>query len=169
MSGLESIIPHLKALHVGFIAIWMAGLLALPAMLARHDRAIGQADFQRIRTATHYGYVWAITPVAALAIATGMALIFLRGVFVPWMFAKLVLVAMLVALHTWIGHTIIDVVETEGKHEPPRPLLPILVLCLVVAGILFLVLSKPDLTTLPMPDWLRQPLGRELPFDVPSP
>lgn len=169
MSGLDQILPHLKALHIGFMAIWMAGLLALPAMLARHDRAIGQADFQRIRHATHYGYVWAITPAAALAIGSGLALIFLRDVFVPWMFAKLVLVAGLVALHAWIGHTIIAVAETEGAHEPPDPLVPVLLLCLCIAGVLGLVLAKPDLGRIPVPDWLAQPLGRELPFDVPRP
>ncbi len=169
MSALESFIPHLKALHVGFMAFWMAGLAALPAMLARHDRAIAQADFHRIRQATHYGYVWAVTPVAALAIGTGMGLIFLREVFTAWMFTKLVLVAGLVALHAWVGHTIVAVAETEGQHEPPDPVVPILVLCGLVAGVLTLVLAKPDLGTVPFPDWLNQPLGRSLPFDVPSP
>jgi putative membrane protein len=169
MTGADHILPHLKAFHVAFMAVWMAGLLALPAMLARHDRGIGQADFHRIRQATHYGYVWAITPAAALAIGSGLVLIFLRDVFAPWMFAKLVLVAGLVTLHAWIGHTIVAVAETEGAHEPPRPLVPILVLCGLVAGVLALVLAKPDIGDPALPDWLRHPLGRDLPFAVPSP
>jgi uncharacterized membrane protein len=169
MNGIHHLIPHLKALHVGFICIWMAGLLALPAMLARHEPAIGQVDFQRIRRATHYGYVWAITPAAALAVASGMALVFLREVFQPWMFAKLVLVALLVTLHAWIGHTIVAVAETEGRHQPPEPTLAILVLCATVAGVLLLVLLKPDLTGVPFPEFLLQPVGGDLPFDVPSP
>lgn len=169
MSGIHDLIPHLKALHVGFISIWMAGLLALPAMLARHEPAMGQVDFQRIRRATHYGYVWAITPAAALAVASGMALIFLREVFQPWMLAKLLLVACLVTLHAWIGHTIVAVAETEGRHQPPEPTVAILVLCATVAGVLLLVLLKPDLNGLPIPEFLLQPVGGDLPFDVPSP
>jgi protoporphyrinogen IX oxidase len=169
VSGLDTLVPHLKGLHIGFISIWMAGLMALPAMLARHEQAIGQVDFQRIRRATHYGYVWAITPAAALAVATGLALIFLREVFVPWMFAKLVLVACLVGLHAWIGHTIIAVAETEGRHEPPEPTVPIILLGAAVAGVLLLVIFKPDLAGLPIPDFLRQPVRGDLPFDVPSP
>ena len=32
---LEPVIPHLKALHVALLAVWTAGLLALPRMLSR--------------------------------------------------------------------------------------------------------------------------------------
>lgn len=167
--SIADLIPHLKAVHISFLAIWMAGLAALPNMLARHDNAVARADFKRIREATHYGYVWAITPAAAIAVGSGMALIFLREVFTPWMFAKLVLVAGLVTLHAWVGHTIVNVAETEGKHEPPGPFLPTVVLCLLATGVLFLVLAKPDLGQLPVPEWLAQPLGRDLPFAVPNP
>ena len=109
MIWVEGLIPHVKALHLSFVAVWVAGLIALPRMLARHDRAIVQAEFAQIRRATHFGYVWVITPVAILAIATGAALIFMREIFTVWIFAKLVLVAGLVALHAWVGHTIITV------------------------------------------------------------
>jgi uncharacterized membrane protein len=136
-------------------------------MLARHDPAIGQADFTRIRHATHYGYVWGITPAAVLAIASGATLIFLREVFTGWMFAKLVLVGGLVTVHAWVGHTVVKVAETEGRHEPPGPLVPTLALVAVVTGILFLVLAKPELGELPIPGWLLEPRGGQLPFDVP--
>jgi protoporphyrinogen IX oxidase len=169
MTAFEQIIPHVKALHMGFVALWMAGLLALPAMLSRHDAAIRQADFERIRQATHYGYIWAVTPLAALAVGTGLALIFLREVFALWMFGKLVLVAALVTLHAWIGHTIVAIAETGGRREPPDALVPNLALCALVAGVLFLVLAKPRLVELPMPAWLTQPVGGNLPFDVPNP
>ena len=168
MIWVEGLIPHVKALHLSFVAVWVAGLIALPRMLARHDRAIVQAEFAQIRRATHFGYVWVITPVAILAIATGSALIFMREIFTVWIFAKLVLVAGLVALHAWVGHTIITVAETEGQHEPPDPLVPTLVIFSLAIGILFLVLAKPELDELPMPPWLSHPLGRQLPFDTPN-
>ncbi|MBP1806820.1 CopD family protein [Rubellimicrobium aerolatum] len=167
MTWAEAVVPHLKVLHIGFLSLWVAGLVALPRMLARHDPAIGQADFARIRHATHYGYVWAVTPAAVLAIASGTALIFLREVFTAWMLAKLVLVAGLVALHAWVGHTLVQVAETEGRHEPPGPLLPLLVLLAAVLGILVLVLAKPELAEVPLPRWLLEPVGGQLPFDVP--
>ena len=168
MSWAEAIIPHLKALHLSFVAVWIAGLLALPRMLARHDRAIVQAEFAQIRRATHFGYIWIITPAAVLAIATGAALIFMRDVFTVWIFAKLVLVTGLVAAHAWVGHTIIAVAETEGQHEPPEPLLPTMAVFTLVIAVLFLVLAKPELEEIALPSWLREPLGRQLPFDTPN-
>ena len=168
MIWVEALIPHVKALHLSFVAVWVAGLIALPGMLARHDRAIVQAEFAQIRRATHYGYVWVITPVAVLAISTGSALVFMREVFSVWIFAKFVLVTGLVAMHAWVGHTIIAVAETEGQHESPEPLVPIILISGLVIGILFLVLAMPELEEWPMPSWLLNPLGRQLPFDIPN-
>ena len=79
------------------------------------------------------------------------------------------LVTGLVAMHTWVGHTIIAVAETEGEHEPPEPLVPTILIFGLVIGVLFLVLAKPALDELPMPTWLLQPLGRQFPFDTPKP
>lgn len=149
------------------IALWCAGLFALPMMLARHAPAIGQADYTGIRHANHYGYTLLVTPAAVLAIAAGTVLIFLREAFMPWMFAKLVLVAALVALHAWVGHTLVKVAETEGEHDPPEPLLPLMLCFGSVVGVLVLVLAKPDLGRIPMPDWLTRPQGVDLPLDVP--
>ena len=164
---LEPVIPHLKALHVSMLALWTAGLFALPLMLSRHDRAIGQADYDRIRRATHYGYAFVITPAGVIVVASGTLLIFLRDVFVLWMFAKLVFVAGLVAFHAWVGHTLVHVAETEGVHEPPEPFWPVTILTIPVLAILTLVLAKPELGEIPMPGWLEEPRGIQLPFDVP--
>lgn len=168
MTAATDLVPHLKALHIGLISLWVAGLLALPRMLARHDRGTPQVEYGTIREATHFGYVWALTPVAVLAILSGGLLVFLREVFTVWLFAKLVLVAALVGIHAWIGHTITSVADTAGTHEPPGPLLPTLAVTALVAGVLFLVLGKPDAEGFPFPDRLSTPLGRQLPFDAPS-
>lgn len=167
MSALTPLVPHLKALHLAMLLFWCGGLFALPVMLARHDPAIGQADYARIRRATHYAYTFCITPAAVLAIASGTGLIFLREVFVTWMFAKLVLVATLVGFHVWIGYVLVAVAEREGAHRAPRPALPLLLLLAAVLAILTVVLAKPELGEIPMPGWLTEPRGHQLPFDVP--
>ena len=167
MIGIETFVPHMKALHLGVLSLWIAGLIALPTMLARHDRAIVQSEFSAIRRATHFGFVWFVTPAAVIAIASGTALVFMRDIFSGWIFAKFVLVAGLVAVHAWVGHTIIAVAETEGQYEPPDAFLATFLTVILVIGVLFLVLAKPELNELPFPQWLLQPLGRPLPFDVP--
>ncbi|MGI6855685.1 CopD family protein [Mesorhizobium sp. 1B3] len=167
IAWLDGAIPYLKALHIASLVIWCAGLFALPLMLARHDPAIAQADYSRVRLACHYGYTWVVTPAAMVAIAAGILLIFMREVFVPWMFAKLVFVALLVGFHAWLGSTIVAVAETEGEHQTPAPLLPLLLLLVLVLAILVLVLAKPELDKIPLPHWLMEPRGRQLPFDAP--
>jgi putative membrane protein len=164
---LEGAIPYLKALHIAALVLWCAGLFALPLLLARHDPAIGQADFTRIRLASHYGYTLVVTPAAVIAIAVGTLLIFLREVFVVWMFAKLVFVALLIGFHAWVGGTIVAVAETDGERQTPEPRGPLFLLLVPILAILFLVLAKPDLEEIPLPDWLTQPRGGHLPFDVP--
>lgn len=169
MSWAEALVPHLKAVHLSFIALWVAGLFALPRMLALTNGSLDRVKYGIIRRATHYGYIWAITPMAVVAIASGVVLIFLRDVFTVWIFAKLVLVAGLVAVHAWIGHTIVQIAEREGKQDPPGAVVPSLIICTLVLGILLLVLAKPELEELAMPAWLTVPLGRQLPFAVPNP
>jgi protoporphyrinogen IX oxidase len=164
---LDGLVPHVKALHIAALTLWCAGLFALPVTLAKHDPAIGQEDYSRIRRATHYGYAWVVTPAALVAIAAGTLLIFLREVFVVWMFAKLVLVALLVAFHAWVGNTIVGVAESAGRRQTPGPLVPLLLLLVLVLAILILVLAKPELEGVPLPGWLMEPRGGQLPFDVP--
>lgn len=169
MNWADAMVPHLKALHLSFIALWIAGLFALPRMLALTNDGLLQAQYGMIRRATHYGYIWAITPMAIVAIGSGVVLIFLRDVFTVWIFAKLVLVAGLVAVHAWIGHTIVEIAEREERQAPPGVLMPTLATCALVLGILLLVLAKPELDEMAMPAWLTAPLGRQLPFAVPNP
>lgn len=58
-------------------------------------------------------------------------------------------------------------VETEGPHTTPNPRLPLALLLVPILAILTLVLAKPDLGVIPLPGWLQEPLGHQLPFDVP--
>ncbi|MBV0891409.1 CopD family protein [Paracoccus sp. Z118] len=164
---LQPIIPHLKALHIMGLVIWCAGLFAMPMILARHNPGVDQVAYSRIRLASHFGYIWVITPAALTAIAAGTLLIFVREVFVIWMFAKLIFVALLIAFHAWVGGQIVGIGEEERAHRTPQPTVPLLLLTVPVVMILVLVLAKPELERIPMPDWLMQPRGNQLPFDDP--
>lgn len=163
---LEPIAAHLKAVHVTMLSLWCAGLFALPMMLAHHDPAVSQTEFKRIRRATHYGYTFVVTPAGLFTIGSGVLLVFLRETFVPWMFFKLIFVALLVAFHAWVSYVLVAVAETEGSHAPPGPLIPLMFLMIPILAILGLVLAKSDLHV-PMPGWLLEPRDGHLPFDVP--
>ena len=157
-------IAIVKGLHIAGIVLWSAGLIALPLLLAQHDSEHGQREYQRVRRFTHYGYTRLLTPAATIAVAAGTALLFLRSVFVPWMFGKLVLVGALVVLHAWIGNLVVRMGEHNNERQP-SPATPLVIAGLVLMlGILMLVLAKPALNPR-LPEWLLSPRDRQLPVD----
>lgn len=161
---MTTLIPIIKGLHIAAIALWAAGLIALPLLLAQHKSEHGQQEYQRVRRFTHYGYTHLLTPAAVIAVAAGIALLFLREVFVPWMFAKLALVGGLVALHAWIGNLVVRMGEHANRRQP-SPILPLVVLAIALsAAIVTIVLAKPDID-LALPDWLTTPRDRQLPVE----
>lgn len=168
LSAFAGVVPFFKAAHIAALIIWGGGLVALPLMLSRHDPAVSAEDYTIIRRATHLTYTLCVTPAAVIAVIAGTWLIFLREVFTPWLYAKLLFVALLVVAHAWVGHTVARVAEKPGEHVPPEPWLPIAAILLPVVAILVLVLGKPGLAFIEFPEWLREPRGRQLLFDVPS-
>jgi uncharacterized membrane protein len=160
-------VPLFKAAHIIGLVIWCGGLLALPLMLTRHDPAISVQDYRTIRTASHITYTLFVTPAAVIAVIAGTWLIFMREVYVPWMFAKLVFVAALVMAHGWIGHILAKIGEEPSEHRPPPAWLPIALVLVPMLVILTLVLSKPVLGWVVFPEWLTQPRGGQLLFDTP--
>lgn len=161
-------VPIFKVVHIAALILWCGGLLALPVMFARHDPAMMLDEYRLIRRAMHITYTLCVTPAAVIAVIAGVWLIFLRETFVPWLFAKLAFVALLVAAHVWIGHIVTEVGEEPDDHRPPPPLLPISAVLIPVFVILTLVLAKPVLDWIEFPEWMLEARGGQLPFDVPS-
>lgn len=161
-------IPIFKSVHIAALAIWCGGLLVLPLMLARHRPALVSEEYRLVRRATHVTYTLCVTPAAVIAVITGTWLIFLREAFVPWLFAKLVFVALLVVVHAWFGDHVARVAEAPENHRPPDPALALTAAFLPMIAILTLVLAKPALDWVVFPGWLLEPRGGQMPFEVPS-
>ena len=155
-------IAWLKFLHITTLLVWCGGLLLLPLLLARADNPVRAGEAARLRIFAHFGYNFCVSPAAVLATIAGGSLIFARWVFEPWMFAKLALIGGLVVLHTYVGHCVARLGE-EGYVRPAVP--PALLLSAglaIMTAILLVVLAKPHLDAALMPDWLQQPLNRQL-------
>lgn len=161
-------IPLFKAVHIITLTIWCGGLLTLPLMLSRYQPDIKADDYRRVRMATHFTYIWCVTPAAVIAVISGTWLIFMRETLVPWFYAKLAFVTLLVAAHAWIGHIVVLVAERTEDHQPPKAWLPMGAVLIPIIGILIFVLSKPDLEALEFPAWLQEPSDGELLFEVPK-
>lgn len=158
------IVALVKAVHIAALVIWCAGLLALPLMLSKHEIGETQSNYGRLRLLTHVTYSYIVTPCAVVAITAGTALIFLRGVFVPWMFAKLVAVGLLVALHTRIGHIVLLMSERRGSYQPRSSAWMVAGSIATIVAVLALVLGKPIIPGF-APDWLATPRNAQLPVE----
>ena len=111
-----------KTLHVVFFVSWYAGLFYLPRLFVYH----------------------AMTPAAVLTIVFGLWLWLGYGVGGGWMHAKLALVAVLIALHAYLGVLVRAFAADRNRHGHVYyrwlneiPALPLLV------AIVYLVIAKP--------------------------
>ena len=102
-----------------------------------------------------------------LAVVSGTWLIFLREIYEPWLFIKLVMVMLLVACHAWVGLMLQAVEDTAGQRSPPPARRVIGVLMVPMLTILLLVLAKPEIAISVLPQWLREPQRLDLPFAIP--
>ncbi len=162
-------IALLKFLHIATLAVWCAGLLVLPLLLTGSHRKTSEAKAARMRIFAHNAYNYCVSPAAVVATIAGGGLIFARDLFQPWLFAKLGFVGALVVIHTYLGHCVVELGE-KGRVSPlVHPYLLLAAAFAVMTAILLLVLAKPVISPDLMPDWLRTPLDRQLPFPtVPS-
>ena len=168
-------IAALKFLHIAALAIWCAGLIALPLVMHGYGRPSAmrrQSSYAAFRLLAHRSYTRIMTPAAVVAITAGSALIFLRRLTDPWMLAKLAAVSAMVLVHAWLGH----LVAQSGDHAAdlgdgwrlPSPLIALVAGVPPMVAVLVLVLAKPDLAGLvdAIPAVLREPQGRSLPDAV---
>ncbi|BBK29511.1 putative membrane protein [Stella humosa] len=152
----------LKILHIAALSVWCAGLLVLPGVLVRTGRAVQTGEWegaaaQQLRSFGRACYLAVASPAAVLAIGSGMALIFQRGAFAPWLFAKLALVGVLVLVHMQHGRSIARLAQAEGRIGRLLPALLLAAAGTAMVAILWLVLAKPGFDETLFPDWLRQP------------
>ncbi|GGB55227.1 CopD family protein [Blastomonas aquatica] len=156
----------LKAMHVSTISLWAAGLIILPLLYRGYRKQFSDAEYARFRKVTHYSYVGFLTPTAVIAVGSGIALIMMRDIYEPWLFAKLALVSALAILHAYMGHMIVLTAETRGSANLPPPILVLVPVLLVLTGILGLVLAKPVIV-IDWPQWMTEPQSFDMPRWVP--
>lgn len=133
---------YLKAFHIFFVVSWFAGLFYLPRLYVNLALAEQDAEYQRLLLMARKLYRF-MTPLGALALATGLGLWLGFGIGGGWLHAKLTLVLLLVGYHGWCGKLYRDFAAKTNRrgHRWFRVFneLPVLVLLAVV----ILVVVKP--------------------------
>lgn len=94
-----------KALHIGFVVAWFAGLFYLPRIYVNLAMVAPDSTAERERLLLMSRKLFRfMTPLGVLAVALGLWLWLGYGFGGGWLHAKTTLVAALVAYHVYCGH-----------------------------------------------------------------
>lgn len=133
-----------KFLHIMAISVWAAGLVSLPGLYVQRAKIDRDQDLYRLQRIVRFSYVRVLSPAAFIAIATGTGLIFLQNPFSAWFSMKLALVGVMVVIHVMTGLVIIRLFN-KGEVYPVWRFVSVTIASgIVVCGILFLVLARPE-------------------------
>ena len=134
----------IKALHIVFMVTWFAGLFYLPRLFVYHAGATDSIGIERFKLMERKLYFGIMTPGAVFTIGSGLWLWLGYGITGGWLYTKLVLVAILVAHHVWLGKLMLDFKYDRNQHGDvfyrwinEIPTLPVLVVAVL------LVVLKP--------------------------
>jgi putative membrane protein len=133
-----------KSLHIIAMVTWFAGLFYLPRLFVYHALTRDPIGSERFKVMERKLYVGIMTPGAVLTIGSGLWLWLGYGISGGWLYAKLVLVLILIAHHAWLGKLMIDFRRDRNRHGDvfyrwinEIPALPVLI------GVVLLVVLKP--------------------------
>ena len=131
----------IKSLHLVFVIAWFAGLFYLPRLFVYHAQSSDAVSLERFKVMERKLYRGIMTPCMVLTLVFGVWLWLGYGFRGGWLIAKLVLVAVLIAYHEWLGKLMRDFARDANRrshvfyrwiNELPLALLAAIVVLVVV-------------------------------------
>ena len=158
-------IALVKFIHIAAIAVWAAGLVSIPAFhrqlgllrTERPDMPLHDEKVQQAQKAVRLTYVGIVSPAAFIAVASGIVLIFQRGIAMPWFSLKLSLVVGLVIAHTFAGLTLVRLFEQSAGYPVWRYVGATSSAVALATAIIALTLAKPELSGDFLPAAMHEP------------
>jgi protoporphyrinogen IX oxidase len=131
----------IKSLHIIFVVAWFAGLFYLPRLFVYHAQAEDAASRERFKVMERKLYRGIMTPTMVLTLVFGTWLWLGWGFRGGWLIAKLLVVALLLTYHFWLGAMVRDFARDANRrshvfyrwiNEAPLALLAAIVVLVVV-------------------------------------
>jgi putative membrane protein len=132
----------IKALHIIFVVTWFAGLFYLPRLFVYHAQSDDAISIERFKVMERKLYFGIMMPSMLLTVVFGLWLWLGFGITGNWLMAKLLLVAILIVHHFWLGKLMSDFRNDRNRHShvfyrwineiPAAPILFLVVILVVV-------------------------------------
>ena len=106
----------IKALHIIAVVCWMSAIFYMPRLFVYHAMADDQVSRDRFKIMQRKLYRGIMTPSMIASVVFGLWLWLGYGFSGGWLYAKLLLVALLIAYHAWCAHTIKQFANDEIPH-----------------------------------------------------
>jgi putative membrane protein len=132
-----------KALHIVFVVSWFAGLFYLPRLYVYHAQAEDTISRERFKVMERRLYRGIMTPAMVLTLVTGVWMWLGYGVSGGWLYAKLLVVALLIAFHEYLGVQLRAFAGDENRHSHKFYRWVNEVPLVLLAAIVVLVVVKP--------------------------
>jgi putative membrane protein len=108
-----------KAFHIIFMVTWFSGLFYLPRLYVYHAMATDEVSVERFKLMERKLFFGIMSPGALLTIIFGIWLYSYNWATyaqLPWMHAKLGLVAGLLLYHIYLGKLLFDFKYNQNQH-----------------------------------------------------
>lgn len=139
----ETLVIWLKVVHIAALSLWVAGLFALPALLAAHPRVEDRVALRHLRAKTRFTYVGIASPAAVIAVIAGTALIWAAQVHGAWLFWKLVAVTGMVVYHVLCGWLLGALFRDPFRYPSSRLASLVVAPAILAPLVIWLVTAKP--------------------------
>jgi putative membrane protein len=106
----------IKSFHIIFVTSWFAGLFYLPRIFVNLAMATEKAEVARLLLMAHKLYRF-VTPIAYLALGTGIWLWLGFDFAGMWMNIKLGLIVILIAYHHYCGYLLSQFKQGANNHS----------------------------------------------------
>jgi protoporphyrinogen IX oxidase len=106
----------IKSFHIIFVTSWFAGLFYLPRIFVNLAMAKERVELDRLLLMSHKLYRFA-TPIAYLALASGIWLWLGYGFAGMWLNIKLGLIVLLIAYHHYCGYLLAQFKQGHNAHS----------------------------------------------------
>ena len=109
----------LKSLHIISMVTWFAGLFYLPRLFVYHAQSSDQISIERFKIMERKLYRGITTPGGVLTLIFGASMIWILGYenfcAARWLHYKLLLVAVLVVYHAYLGRLVGVLPKTQTR------------------------------------------------------